>query len=160
MKYILRLKAVSQCYGIRRATLTYIDLNDGVYSLTCLEHPLNKFKDIIIKDKTITILEENKDLRLGEDIFFYKDNIVKTPTGNTKETLALGVMLFPLDKGMESYYLDAIEKGQKFDQWNGEIEYLLSMMYELDLNDLDKAKEYYDKAQKKGFNYSLYTKIN
>ena len=53
------------------------------------------------------------------------------------------------------FYIDAINNGFFFDQWNGEFEYLLGMMYELDQNDFNHSNEYYNIALKKGFKFKL-----
>ena len=69
--------------------------------------------------------------------------------------MTLGLMLMPLDIKMKEYYEKAISDGFFFDQWNGEFEYLLGLMYKLDLNDLDLSEEYFNKALKKGFKFNM-----
>lgn len=151
MKQILRIKAVSQCMGIRRASLTYIEYKDGIYDLSFLEHPLNKFRTINISNGLVN----GKITTSGEEIYFNLNNKVQTLNGEETETIVLGVLLLDLDYEMLDFYLNAISNNQKFDQWNGEIEYIIGLMYLLDRNDESNANIWFEKARDKGFKYEL-----
>lgn len=151
MKQILRIKAVSQCIGIRRASLTYIEYKDGIYDLSFLEHPLNKFRTINISNGLVN----GKIITSGEEIYFNTNNKVKTLNGEETETIVLGILLLDLDYDMLDFYLNAISNNQKFDQWNGEIEYIIGLMYLLDKNDKSNANIWFEKAHDKGFKYEL-----
>jgi hypothetical protein len=72
--------------------------------------------------------------------------------------LVLGAMLIPLDKSMENQFLELIKENQTLDQWNGELEYLLGMLYEFEFHDDKKAEEYYLLAREKKFNFYLLNK--
>jgi hypothetical protein len=155
MKYVVRIKAVSECMRIRRAALCHVRAENHTYDIHKEAHPLKKFISITIKDSMIIVDGKMEALKIGEEVFFYKKNLVNTGLKMEEEILVLGAMLIPLDIEMKDHYIDLIEKGETFDQWNGEIEYLLGMMYELDLKDDSLANEWYIKAKDKKFNFSL-----
>lgn len=155
MKYVLRIKAVSQCFGIRRANVIYLEMKDRVFDLTSQDHPMASFKGITIKGNSVSVLDTTNELKIGEDVFFYKNSNVSTQTGEVVETKAMGVMMLPLDIEMLDYYQNAINNGERFDTWNGEMEYILGMMYELDQNNDLEAEEWYNKALEKGFKFKL-----
>ena len=151
MKRILRIKAVSQCMGIRRASLTYIEYKDGLYDLSCLEHPINKFKSIKISNGLVN----DRIINPVEEIYFNMTNKVKSLTGDETETIVMGILPLDLDYEMLDFYKKAIDNNEKFDQWNGEVEYLIGLMYLLDLNDNNNASIWFEKALNKGFKYEL-----
>ena len=155
MIYIIRAKAVSQCVGIRRAIVTYFKYEDGIIDLKDYEHPLKNFKSIKLLDGYAEVLGTSNKLELASDVFFYKNNKVLANDKEENEIMTLGLMLMPLDIKMKEYYETAISDGFFFDQWNGEFEYLLGLMYKLDLNDLDLSEEYFNKALKKGFKFNM-----
>ena len=155
MVYVVRIKAVSLCLGIRRANVIYIKLSNDEYDLSSLEHPLKLFKNIKLNNNEIEILGKKKLLKVGEEVFFYNNKKVVVNNGDSIEEVTLGAMILPLDIEMKDYYIDAINNGFLFDQWNGEFEYLLGMMYELDQNDFNHSNEYYNIALKKGFKFKL-----
>lgn len=155
MYYIIRIKAVSECMRIRRAALCYVKEENSSYDISKLPHPLKKFKNIKIEDSMIEILGKREALSLGKEVYFYITNPVDTGNGIEIERITLGAMLMPLDKEMEEYYLEQIKQNITFDQWNGEYEYFLGLMYELDQKDEESAKEWYNRALEKKFPYSL-----
>lgn len=155
MKYVVRIKAVSECMRIRRAALCYVKEENHTYDIHSETHPLKKFLSVTIKDSMIIVDGKMEALKIGEEVFFYKKNMVDTGEKLEEEILVLGAMLIPLDINMKDHYIDLIEKGETLDQWNGEFEYLLGMMYELDLNDDSMANQWYLKAREKKFNFSL-----
>lgn len=155
MIYIIRAKAVSLCVGIRRAVVTYFLNNDGIIDLNSYEHPLKKFKSIKVLDGYAEVLGTSNKLEAGQDVFFYKNNKVLSGVSEENEVMTLGLMLMPLDIEMLDYYNEAINNGYLFDQWNGEFEYLIGLMYKLDLKDLDKANDYFNKALNKGFKFKM-----
>lgn len=157
MKYIVRIKAVSECMGIRRAALCYVKEDNNTFDISKLSHPLKKFKSIEIKDSNIIVDGKKEALSIGKEVYFYKYNKVETGVSMETEQIVLGAMLMPLDKEMEEYYIKKIKEGITFDQWKGEFEYLIGLMYELDLNDLEKANSWYLKAIEKEFPYCLLT---
>lgn len=155
MKYIVRIKAVSECMRIRRAALCYVKNENNVYDIHMEPHPLKKFIKLEIKDSTIIVDGKEEVLRDYEEVFFYKKNLVDTGSGIEEEVLVLGAMLIPLDKSFEENCLKLINENQNLDQWNGEVEYLLGMIYELKYNDDAKASSWYLKAKDKKFNFYL-----
>ena len=155
MKYIIRIKAVSSCIGIRRSNLCYIRLEDKSYDLTKLPHPLKTFKGMSLNGMKLNVNGETKLLKPGYEEYYYKNNQVETLAGMETEQAVLGALLIPLDRKIDSFYNKAISDGERFDQWDGEFEYLLGLLYEYEFKDSSKAIEYYDKARAKGFSYNI-----
>lgn len=155
MKYVIRIKAVSSCMRIRRSALCYLMDLDNTYDLSRLIHPLKKFKSLTVKDSCIIVDGKKEALSLGEEVYFYKNNNVDTGSSIEVEQLVLGAMLLPLDKDMEEYYQKKIDEGISFDEWKGEFEYLIGLMYELDLHDVINASLWYEKAKEKKFPFYI-----
>ena len=155
MIYVVRVKAVSECMRIRRAALCYVKNENNTYDIHKEVHPLKKFISFTLKDSIITVDGKSEALKVGEEVFFYKKNMVDTGNSLEEETIVLGAMLIPLDLSMLKQYESLIEDGQTLDQWNGEFEYLIGMIYELCLHDDLKANEWYLKAKDKKFNFYL-----
>ena len=155
MKYIIRIKAVSECIGIRRSTLSYINLEDRSYDLRPLGHPLSSFKEMTLDGMKLKIGGHEELLKPGYEEFFYKNNEVKSLNKTEIERVVLGALLIPLDREMDKIYNKAIDDGESFDQWNGEFEYLLGLLYQYEFNDINRANEYFNKAEAKGFKYKL-----
>ncbi len=156
--YIIRLKCVSECLGIRRSSLAYLKLQDGEYSFLDLGHPISKFEKITIKGGIAQVLNTQEELVVGDEIYFYKNKNVESLGKIVTERSTLGLLLIPLNEGMINTYKEAINDGYTFDQWHGEFEYLIALIYEYLLNDIPNANEYYEKASDKGFNYKLLNK--
>lgn len=155
MKYVVRIKAVSECMRIRRAAICYVREENHTYDIHKEPHPLKKFLKVTIEDSMIIVDGKKEALKIGEEVFFYKKNLVDTGNGLEEEILVLGAMLIPIDKEMEEHYLKLIQENQTFDQWNGEVEYLLGMLYELEIKNDSIANEWYLKAKNKKFNFYL-----
>lgn len=158
MIYIVRIKAVSECMRIRRAALCYVRFENFTYDIHKEPHPLKKFISFKIEDSSIIIDGKKESLKVNEEVFFYKNNMVDTGSSMENEELVLGAMLIPLDKSMENQFLELIKENQTLDQWNGELEYLLGMLYEFEFHDDKKAEEYYLLAREKKFNFYLLNK--
>ncbi|MGM9971615.1 MAG: hypothetical protein ACI35W_04340 [Anaeroplasmataceae bacterium] len=156
MKYIVRIKCVSQCMAIRRASLCYCTLENKEHSLLELGHPISKFNSIEINDGNIICNHHKEKLLIGEEVYFNLMNkVITLDSKEEKEILTLGAMIVPLDPEMEDYYINCINNHELFDQWNGEFEYLLGLMNELCISDMTEALKWYDRAIKKGFKYTL-----
>ena len=160
MKYVIRIKAVSECMRIRRSALCYLRLENHTYDIHMGIHPLKKFKSIQIIDSSIVVDGYREELKIGEEVYFYKTNIVDNGMGSTSEELVLGAMIIPIDRSMEDNYLNIIEKNETIDEWKGEAFYLLGMMYEYDYKDDDRASLWYLKAKESGFNFGLFDMDN
>ena len=76
MKYVIRIKAVSECMRIRRSALCYLRLENHTYDIHREIHPLKKFKSIQIIDSSIIVDGYREELKIGEEVYFYKTNIV------------------------------------------------------------------------------------
>ncbi len=155
MEYLVRIKCVSECIGIRRSSLIYLRMKDTSLDLTKLSHPISKFKALSLKGTALAIDSEEKSLVEGEEIYFYKTNTVKSLINNALERLTLGALLMPLHPDMLKVYDDSISKGLTFDQWSGEFEFLMGAIYEICNKDMYEAHLYYDKAMAKGFNFGF-----
>ena len=155
MKYVVRVKCVSQCMSIRRGSLLYITLENKEYDLSELSHPFSRFPSLKISDGNIIVNSMSEKLLVGEEVFLNTSYKVKTLTGEDYEYIVLGAMIIPLDPDMEDYYVECINNNERFDQWPGEFEYILGMMNELCLNDSAEAMKWYDKAMNKGFAFEL-----
>ena len=101
-----------------------------------------------------------EELKIGEEVYFYKTNIVDNGMGSTSEELVLGAMIIPIDRSMEDNYLNIIEKNEAIDEWKGEAFYLLGMMYEYDYKDDERASLWYLKAKESGFTFGLFNMDN
>lgn len=141
--------------SIRRATLCYTTLENKKYNLLDQTHPLSSFIELEIKDGSILCNNEEYKLKIGEEVYFYLKKNVKTLTKNETERITLGAMILPLSPEMEDYYTKCIIDNNVFDQWDGEFEYLLGLMNELCLNDIDETYKWFDKASLKGFKFKL-----
>lgn len=135
MKY-LRIKAISNCVGIRRSSVDYInkvsDLNKK------FEYPLN-------------LIDLKIDENLNKGIFFQNEvllkcgtpigiNLVRTVNGlnkEEKEYVYFEILPLELDEEAAPFYEDSIKNGYIFDEKAGEFEYILGLIYEN--SDLDKA---------------------
>ena len=155
MKYILRIKCVSSCIGIRRSSLFYTVLENKTIDLKQFEHPFPGFNSLNIKDGIVTVLDKSLKLIMGEEIYFYKNDYVQSLTSKVEEMKTLGVMVMPLDSVAIDYYKDQINEGYTFDQWNGEFEYIIGLIYDYVLKDNKNSSAWYDKAKNKGFKYYL-----
>ena len=155
MKYILRIKAVSQCMGIRRATLAYSEYNDKIINLADTDQPLKKFKNIEINNNKITYNGSTLDLVLNEEIYFYLNRSVNTGNSIETEQNVLGIMLMELHDDAISYYEKEINDGYMFDQWNGEFEFIIGLIYSLVLNNKNESDYWFNKALDKNFKYGL-----
>lgn len=147
MKY-LRIKAISNCVGIRRSSVDYInkvsDLNKK------FEYPLN-------------LIDLKIDENLNKGIFFQNEvllkcgtpigiNLVRTVNGlnkEEKEYVYFEILPLELDEEAAPFYEDSIKNGYIFDEKAGEFEYILGLIYEN--SDLDKANEYFKLSKKKNF---------
>ncbi len=147
MKY-LRIKAISNCVGIRRSSVDYInkvsDLNKK------FEYPLN-------------LIDLKIDENLDKGIFFQNEvllkcgtpigiNLVRTVNGlnkEEKEYVYFEILPLELDEEVVPFYEDSIKNGYIFDEKAGEFEYILGLIYEN--SDLDKANEYFKLSKKKNF---------
>lgn len=160
MKYVIRIKAVSECMRIRRAALCYLRLENHTYDIHMGIHPLKKFKSIQIIDSSIIVDGYREELKIGEEVYFYKTNIVDNGMEAISEELVLGAMIIPIDRSMEDNYLNIIEKNESIDEWKGEAFYLLGMIYEYDYKDDERASLWYLKAKESGFNFGLFNMDN
>lgn len=147
MKY-LRIKAISNCVGIRRSSVDYInkvsDLNKK------FEYPLN-------------LIDLKIDENLNKGIFFQNEvllkcgtpigiNLVRTVNGlnkEEKEYVYFEILPLELDEEAAPFYEGSIKNGYIFDEKAGEFEYILGLIYEN--SDLDKANEYFKLSKKKNF---------
>lgn len=147
MKY-LRIKAISNCVGIRRSSVDYInkvsDLNKK------FEYPLN-------------LIDLKIDENLNKGIFFQNEvllkcgtpigiNLVRTVNGlnkEEKEYVYFEILPLELDEEAAPFYEDSIKNGYIFDEKAGEFEYILGLIYEN--SDLNKANEYFKLSKKKNF---------
>lgn len=147
MKY-LRIKAISNCVGIRRSSVDYInkvsDLNKK------FEYPLN-------------LIDLKIDENLNKGIFFQNEvllkcgtpigiNLVRTVNGlnkEEKEYVYFEILPLELDEEAAPFYEDSIKNGYIFDEKAGEFEYILGLIYEN--SDLDKTNEYFKLSKKKNF---------
>lgn len=152
---IIRLKAVSLCLGIRRSYLAYIPYQNGVYSLGNLSHPIKVFNGVIIEDDCITVLSTSEELLDCEEVFFYKNRVVVSLNKQEIEQCVLGALPINLSNSLIDFYKDSIDKDIRFDEADGEYEYLLGLIYEYENNDIENAKIWYDKAINKGFKYKI-----
>lgn len=155
MKYIVRIKCVSQCMNIRRSYLCYATLENKKYNLVEFSHPLSSFLEIEIKDGNLIWNNNVEKLLIGDDVYLYNNRNVTSLNKIETEIIVLGAMIIPIDVEMEDYYISCINDNLCFDEWNGEFEYLLGLMYELCLNDHDEAYKWYQKAIDKGFYFKL-----
>lgn len=155
MKY-LRIKAISNCVGIRRSSVDYInkvsDLNKK------FEYPLN-------------LIDLKIDENLDKGIFFQNEvllkcgtpigiNLVRTVNGlnkEEKEYVYFEILPLELDEEAAPFYEDSIKNGYIFDEKAGEFEYILGLIYEN--SDLDKANEYFKLSKKKNFSLAS-NKVN
>lgn len=151
---IIRLKAVSQCLGIRRSYLAYIPYENGMYSLEDLAHPMKIFKNIIVDNNNLKALD-NEELLENEEIFFYKNRKVVSLNKELIEQCVLGCLAISLNDNMIEYYIESINDDIRYDEFDGEYEFLIALIYEYIKNDLKEAKKWYDKAYEKGFNYKI-----
>ena len=155
MEYIVRIKCVSECIGIRRSSLIYLKAKDTALDLSTLSHPISKFKALSLNGNTLTVDGRSEELRQGEEIYFYKSNQVKSLDTTVEERLTLGAILMPLHPVMLKMYEKNISEGITFDQWSGEFEFLMGAVHELCNHDPDEANFYYDKAEAKGFSFGF-----
>lgn len=147
MKY-LRIKAISNCVGIRRSSVDYInkasDLNKK------FEYPLNLIDLKIDENLDKGIFFQNEvSLKCGTPIGI---NLVRTVNGlnkEEKEYVYFEILPLELDEEAVPFYEDSIKKGYIFDEKAGEFEYILGLIYEN--FDLDKANEYFKLSKKKNF---------
>lgn len=160
MKYLLRIKGVSECLGIRRESLAYSLFGNGKIDLSNTDHPLCAIKELLINGDQVTINDETQKLILGEEAWFSFGQNVMSNKGSILERIDIRVMVFPLAEEAITYYQNAIEEKYIFDAWDGEFEYLVGLIYELELNNLNKAIEWYMKAKQKRFNFELIRKTN
>ena len=155
MDYIVRIKCVSECIGIRRSSLIYLKMKDTELDLTKLSHPMSKFKSLSLKGDSLIIDGKAETLRQGDEIYFYKANKVQSLDSTVDERLTLGAILMPLHPVMLKMYEKSIEDGLTFDQWSGEFEFLMGAVHEICNHDMDEANFYYDKAEAKGFSFGF-----
>lgn len=147
MKY-LRIKAISNCVGIRRSSVDYInkvsDLNKR------FEYPLNLIDLKIEENLDKGIFFQNEvSLKYGTPIGI---NLVRTVNGlnkEEKEYVYFEILPLELDEEAAPFYEDSIKNGYIFDEKAGEFEYILGLIYEN--SDLDKANEYFKLSKKKNF---------
>ena len=152
--YVVRIKAVSLCMGIRRSNLIYTILEDKEIDFN-FGHPMSKFKNGILNKDYLEINNEKQSLLIGEEVYWYKNNDVESLGKIETEKLVLGAMILELDSDMINYYEDAIKNGYIFDAWHGEFEYLLALLYDKGMNNKDLASSYYKMASDKGFKFKL-----
>lgn len=147
MKY-LRIKAISNCVGIRRSSVDYInkvsDLNKK------FEYPLNLIDLKIDENLDKGIFFQNEvSLKCGTPIGI---NLVRAVNGlnkEEKEYVYFEILPLELDEEAAPFYEDSIKNGYIFDEKAGEFEYILGLIYEN--SDLDKANEYFKLSKKKNF---------
>lgn len=147
MKY-LRIKAISNCVGIRRSSVDYInkvsDLNKK------FEYPLNLIDLKIDENLNKGIFFQNEvSLKCGTPIGI---NLARTVNGlnkEEKEYVYFEILPLELDEEAAPFYEDSIKNGYIFDEKAGEFEYILGLIYEN--SDLDKANEYFKLSKKKNF---------
>ena len=151
---IVRLKAVSLCLGIRRSYLAYIPYKNGVYSLADLSHPIKVFESVKLDGDTLTSLN-GSELISNDEIFFYKNRTVVSLNKELVEQCVLGALAMDLSNNVIDFYQESIDNDIRFDEADGEYEYLIGLIYEYENNDLENAKIWYGKAIEKGFNYKL-----
>lgn len=151
---IIRLKAVSLCLGIRRSYLTYIPYKNGEYSLIDLSHPIKVFESVRLDGDTLTSLNVSEFISFDE-IFFYKNRTVVSLNKELVEQCVLGALVMDLSNNVIDFYKESIDNDIRFDEADGEYEYLIGLIYEYENNDLDNAKIWYDKAIDKGFKYKM-----
>ena len=77
MVYVVRIKAVSLCLGIRRANVIYLKLSNNEYDISSLDHPLKLFKNIKLYNNEIEILGKKELLKVGEEVYFYNNKNAK-----------------------------------------------------------------------------------
>ena len=97
MIYIVRIKAVSECMRIRRAALCYVRLENYTYDIHKETHPLKKFISFKIDGNNIIVDGKREELKVHEEVFFYKNNMVDTGSSMENEELVLGAMIIPLN---------------------------------------------------------------
>lgn len=147
MKY-LRLKAISNCLGIRRSAVEYInkasDLNNKV------EYPLNLI-DLKVDEKLnkAYFFQNEVELKTGTPIGINRVRKVKGLNKDEDEYVYFEILPLELSNEAISFYEDSIKNGYIFDEKAGEFEYILGLIYEQ--IDENKAKEYFDLAKKKNF---------
>ena len=150
---VLRLKAISNCLGIRRSVVKYINISSGSYSFEKEEYPLSKIKFELSNNDKISVSFNNNTVVLSDGIEeqFSFTNKVSTLTGDSvNEYVFLGMMILPLGLDAIPYYERAINDGNWFDERAGEFEYLIGLVYENEGNN-EKALEYFTKAKELGF---------
>ena len=152
---IIRLKAVSLCLGIRRSYIAYIPYKNGKYLLDDLPHPIKVFNSVTLENNNLSSLEAMEKLSIIEEVFFYKNRTVVSLNKKELEQCVLGALIMDLNNNMIDFYKDSIINDIRFDESDGEYEYLLGLIYEYENNDLTSAKIWYDKAINKGFKYKL-----
>ena len=147
MKY-LRIKAISNCVGIRRSSVDYInkvsDLNKK------FEYPLNLIDLKIDENLDKGIFFQNEvSLKCGTPIGINLVRIVNGLNKEEKEYVYFEILPLELDEEAAPFYEDSIKNGYIFDEKAGEFEYILGLIYEN--SDLDKASEYFKLSKKKNF---------
>lgn len=151
MKYVLRIKGVSECFGIRRAALAYSEYKNGEISLLNETHPISAFDKLIINDDKAILEDQEEQLIPGQEAWFSFNRNVTSSSGETIERIDLRVMLMPLAEEAIEYYKQGIEGNYYFDSWNGEFEYIISLIYDLEIGNKEQAHEWLELASKKRF---------
>ena len=161
MKYLLRIKGVSDCAGMKRTNIAYTMMENGKVDLSNLDHPLKTFKNFELKDGNLIMENINEKLPIGEEVSYSKTSkSLLNGKNEVTEYLDIRFLVLPLDKEAIDYYKKAIEDGYIFDAWDGEFEYIIGLIYEEELNDEENAKIYFDASKKKRFRFGLINKNN
>lgn len=151
MKYI-RIKAISNCLGIRRSAVEYIRQNSELQKK--LEYPLTLI-DLKLSDslERATFFQNEVELKNGTPIGI--NQVRKVKGLNKIEDEYVYFEILPLDLSEEAipFYEDSIKNGYIFDEKAGEFEYILGLIYEK--NNPIKAQEYFELAKKRNFPLAL-----
>jgi len=146
---ILRLKAVSQCIGIRRSSIAYF-IYDGnkIYDVSKYEHPLNSIKTISFNDNLVSFLDIKNE---AKDVIPF--NLKATSLGQeVSEVCYLEIKLMDInDSNLE---LVKNNFNQVFDESLGEYEFIYG--YYLYMNNRkEESMEYFKAALDKGFKLAI-----
>ena len=136
----------------------YCLYGNGIIDLSNLTHPLNEFDHIEISDDNVIVLDNEEKISLNEETRLSYGRKVESSNGDIIERIELRLLVIPLMEESIKYYKDAIDNRNVFDSWDGEFEYLIAMIYELELNNPLEASRYYMEAKKKRFNFELIRK--
>lgn len=147
MKYI-RIKAISNCVGIRRSAVEYINKASDLDAK--LEYPLCLI-DLKLDDKLdkANFFGNEVSLVNGTPIGINRIRKVNGLKGEENEYVYFELLPLELTSEAVPFYEDSIKNGYIFDEKAGEFEYILGLIYE-EANPL-KASEYFKFARDKNF---------